>query len=184
LLLRKVPNQSSVSRRQRIEEHREGIRSFLLEDCERAGQVVRVPYLQELEGEPELVGRSPCRAQLKIGGGGPEDGDAGDTRGGATSFSSSSRLEPSSGIMLAIPVTLPPGRPRLATSRSATGSPLAAMTMGIVLVACFAARCVSPPAVTMMSTFIRTSSSAIVEELNIPFRGAVLDGDRLAIDPT
>jgi len=38
------------------------------------------------------------------------------------------------------PVTLPPGRAMLVTSPSAIGSPAAAKTMGIVLVACLAAR--------------------------------------------
>src|SRR5215470_9815939 len=80
---------------------------------------------------------------------------------GATSFSSSSRFEPSSGVMRDSPVTLPPGRARLATKRSATGSEPPVMTIGIVLVACFAALISgSGPAATMISTFVRTSSSA------------------------
>ncbi len=80
---------------------------------------------------------------------------------GTASFSNSSRFEPSSAIMRELPVTLPPGRAMLATSPSATGSALPVMTMGIVLVACFAALSTAPaPAATMMSTFIRTSSSA------------------------
>src|SRR5207245_5241188 len=49
VLLRKVRDESSVSRRQRIEEHREGIWSLLLKHCERACQVVSVPHLHELE---------------------------------------------------------------------------------------------------------------------------------------
>src|SRR5215472_4907429 len=37
------------------------------------------------------------------------------------------------------PVTLPPGRERLRTRPAATGSPLEPITIGIVVVACFAA---------------------------------------------
>ena len=44
------------------------------------------------------------------------------------------------------PVMLPPGRARLATSSVPTGSVLSAITMGIVVVAFFAAEvCLSPP---------------------------------------
>ena len=40
-----------------------------------------------------------------------------------------------------VPVIFPPGRARLATSPSRTGSPIAVTTIGIVVVACCAARC-------------------------------------------
>jgi hypothetical protein len=63
--------------------------------------------------------------------------------------------------MRELPVMLPPGRAMLATSPSATGSALPVMTIGIVLVACSAALSgAPPPAGTMISIFIRTSSSA------------------------
>src|SRR5215475_5543405 len=50
------------------------------------------------------------------------------------------------------PVTLPPGRARLATKPTPTGSPTAANTIGTVGAACFAAITAGGPPVTMMST--------------------------------
>jgi hypothetical protein len=57
------------------------------------------------------------------------------------------------------PVTLPPGRARLATKPAATAS-VAKMTIGVVLVACLAARAAGvPPPATMTSAFKRRSSA-------------------------
>lgn len=53
-----------------------------------------------------------------------------------------------------------PGRPRLATRPAPTGSALAAITIGIVLVAFIAARVPAVVAVTITSTSRRTSASA------------------------
>jgi len=64
--------------------------------------------------------------------------------------------------MLMKPVTFPPGRARLATTPLRAGSASEfAMTIGIVLVACLAARVASMPAVTMQSALSRTNSVAI-----------------------
>jgi site-specific recombinase XerD len=52
-----------------------------------------------------------------------------------------------------------PGRAMLATAPTATGSPMAAITMGTVLVPCLAARTPGVPCVTRMST-LRPSNSA------------------------
>lgn len=79
---------------------------------------------------------------------------------GATSLSSSNCFPTTSGAMLASPVMLLPGRARLATRPAATGSPETVKTMGIVLVACLAASVGGGDAVTMTSTFMRTSSAA------------------------
>jgi hypothetical protein len=51
----------------------------------------------------------------------------------------SSRFGPTSAVKLVTPVRLPPGRARLGTSPTATGSPPAKNTIGIVVVAAFAA---------------------------------------------
>src|SRR5262245_49186943 len=59
---------------------------------------------------------------------------------GTTSLNNCRRLAVSSGARNANPVTFPPGRARLDTSPSATASPRAKATMGIVVVACRAAR--------------------------------------------
>ena len=57
----------------------------------------------------------------------------------------------------------PPGRARLGTSPVPTGSPLNAMTIGIVLVSFLAARTAGPPVATIMSTLRRTNSVARLE---------------------
>jgi hypothetical protein len=59
-----------------------------------------------------------------------------------------------------MPVTLPPGRARLATSPLPNGSPAAVMTIGMVEVARLAASGARVPFATMMSTWRRTSSAA------------------------
>ena len=57
-------------------------------------------------------------------------------------------------------MTLPPGRARLATKPAPTGSAELVITMGMVLVAFFAANGVGPPVATIRSTFRRTRSAA------------------------
>jgi hypothetical protein len=79
---------------------------------------------------------------------------------GRSSRSSSTRLATSSVESDVTPVTLPPGRPRLSTSPSFTGSAPVAMTMGIVAVAFLAAWADSLPPVTRTSTRSRTNSAA------------------------
>jgi hypothetical protein len=87
--------------------------------------------------------RSPTRASL-----------------GTASLSISSLLVFSSGAKLENPVTLPPGRARLATNPAATGSPTFAITMGMVVVAFFAANAGAVDEVTIRSTLRRTKSAA------------------------
>jgi hypothetical protein len=58
------------------------------------------------------------------------------------------------------PVTFPPGRARLATKPCSIGLALVAITIGMVSVACFKARIVSPPDATRTSTGRPTSSAA------------------------
>ena len=87
--------------------------------------------------------RSPTRASL-----------------GTASLSISSLLVFSSVAKLENPVTLPPGRARLATRPSPTGSAAFAITMGMVVVAFFAANAGGPPVATIRSTLRRTRSAA------------------------
>ena len=87
--------------------------------------------------------RSPTRASL-----------------GTASLSISSLLVFSSTAKLESPVTLPPGRARLATKPAPTGSAPLAITMGIVGVAFFAANAGGVPETTIRSTFRRTRSAA------------------------
>ena len=73
-------------------------------------------------------------------------------RAGTTSRNSSSLRPPRSVCMFDRPVTLPPGRARLATSPVPTGSPAEAKTIGIVDVAFLTDMVAAVPAVTMTST--------------------------------
>ncbi len=59
------------------------------------------------------------------------------------------------------PVTLPPGRAKLATSPACTGSVALIMTIGIVVVARLAASAGAWEEATITSTFCRTRSAAI-----------------------
>ena len=92
---------------------------------------------------PPANRRSPTRASL-----------------GTASLSISSLLVFSSGAKLESPVTLPPGRARLATRPAPTGSPAFAITMGMVVVALLAANAAAVPATTIRSTLRRTRSAA------------------------
>ena len=87
--------------------------------------------------------RSPTRASL-----------------GTASLSISSLLVFSSGTKLEFPVMLPPGRARLAIRPAPTGSTENVITMGMVLVAFFAANGVGAPEATIRSTLRRTRSAA------------------------
>ena len=77
-----------------------------------------------------------------------------------TSRKSSRRLPASSGDVSDRPVTLPPGRARLATRPVLRGSATVANTIGITEVAGFAAK-TGGPAVTITSTLRRANSAAI-----------------------
>ena len=57
-------------------------------------------------------------------------------------------------------MTLPPGRARLATRPAPTGSPAFVITMGMVVVALFAANAGGVPVTTIRSTLRRTKSAA------------------------
>lgn len=65
---------------------------------------------------------------------------------GSSSRNSPSRFPASRALVLTVPVTFPPGRLKLPTSPSATGSPPVLKTIGIVVVSLFAASaaCVVP----------------------------------------
>jgi len=82
-------------------------------------------------------------------------------RPGTSSRKRSSRLPIRSVERIDRPVTLPPGRARLATRPVSTGSPAAPNTIGIAVVARFNAMTVAVPDVTMTSTLSWTNSAAI-----------------------
>ena len=76
---------------------------------------------------------------------------------GNASLSSARRLALRSSSIPETPVTLPPGFARLFAKPAATGSPVAAMTIGIVFVNLTAAFASGVQAVTMTSTLESTS---------------------------
>ena len=76
------------------------------------------------------------------------------------SLSISSLLVFSSVAKVESPVTLPPGRARLATRPSPTGSPTLVITMGIVVVAPLGRKSDPVAETTIKSTLRRTSSAA------------------------
>ena len=78
---------------------------------------------------------------------------------GTVSFSSATRLALSSSCSPETPVMLPPGRARLWARPAATGSPVAAMTIGIVLVNFLADNPSGVHIATMTSTLLWTSAS-------------------------
>src|SRR5262245_61735747 len=80
---------------------------------------------------------------------------------GSRSLSSSSRLPSRSTFCAAKPVMLPPGRARLETMPTLTGSPMEPITTGIELVACLAASAAGVPWVTIKSTGSAVSSTAM-----------------------
>src|SRR4029453_6455784 len=83
---------------------------------------------------------------------------------GVISPMSSRRLPARSGIWADRPVTLPPGRARPATRLLPTGSATAANTIGMTVVAAFAATTFTVPCVTITSTLSRINSAMISGE--------------------
>jgi hypothetical protein len=78
----------------------------------------------------------------------------------SASLRSSSRFPARSDRTMASPVTLPPGRARLATRPAATGSPMVVMTIGVVVVARWTARTTGGPPDATMRSILRRRSSA------------------------
>src|ERR1700730_16384576 len=71
---------------------------------------------------------------------------------GLSSRSNSTRFCPSSAVIKKMPVALPPGRLKLATSPSATGSKPTTNTIGTVVVTAFAGEATCGPAAEMIKT--------------------------------
>src|SRR5262245_42399761 len=105
-----------------------------------AVELLRPPNRDSFELETQGVRRLPCSAKARPGstiGWVPEN----PTREilGTASLSNSSRFPVNSRARVVNPVMFAPGRPRLAMNPSSTGLSSAAITMGMLLVACFAA---------------------------------------------
>ena len=112
--------------------------------------------------------RSPTRASL-----------------GTASLSISSLLVFSSVAKLESPVTLPPGRARLATKPAPTGSAALVITMGMVVVALFAANADGRPCdhdqINLKTNQVRRK---LRQALKLLLCKPVLDGDILSLNPS
>ena len=104
------------------------------QSCKSRIEVAFGAGVQNMELQPEGAGRSLHVARGGLGKRriGRIDKQRHDVAVGISSCRSPSRFAASSRPKLVAPVTLPPGRLRLATSPSATGSPPVKMTIGIV----------------------------------------------------
>ena len=117
----------------------------------------------------------------------PPDGRRSPTRAslGTASLSISSLLVFSSALNSTSPVTLPPGRARLATKPAPTGSPAFVITMGMVVVAFFAANADGVPAdhdqINLKTNQVRRK---LRQALRLLLGKSVLDGDILSLDPS
>src|SRR5262249_26062658 len=154
---REVGNELPVIKGERVFDRYQCIRALPSQRFECAVEVVRASHLQGLNFYPQRPARGLRLFEdvrgIRIGRI-PEHSHAREP--GRSSVSNSSRLPPRSGAIRLIPVTLPPGRARLATSPLPNGSPAAVMTIGIVVVARLAANGARVPSPTMTSTLSRT----------------------------
>src|SRR6516162_7649413 len=101
---------------------------------------------------------------------------------GTTSRKSSSRFPARSVNWTDRPVTLPPGRARLATMPVPTGSPAPAKTIGMSAVACFAARAGRVPTVTIDLELDKLGRN-LGEAFGASLGPAILDRDAAALEP-
>src|SRR5499427_2795714 len=150
-----------MTKGERIFDCNQRVRAFPSRSFECGVEVVRGSHLQGLNFYPQCPTRGlrflEHERGIRIG---RIQSTATRASRGTTSFSNSSRFPPKSGAMRFIPVTLPPGRARLATSPLPNGSPAAVMTIGMVEVACLAASGARVPAAAITSTLRRTRSVA------------------------
>ena len=101
---------------------------------------------------------------------------------GMSSRRSSRRFATSSALKILMPVRLPPGRARLATRPSLTGSSVAMKTMGIEVVASLAAS-EAPATVAIAATGLRTEIGRQLRQPVKPiFSPAVVDRHVLPLD--
>src|SRR5262245_21830387 len=97
----------------------------------------------------------------------------------------SSRFPARSAVSDDRPVTLPPGRARLATKPTPTGSPTAANTIGTTGAACFAAITAGvPPGDDDVDFEPGKLGRDLGQGIAAPVCPAIFDRDRAALDPT
>src|SRR5260370_30237257 len=102
---------------------------------------------------------------------------------GTSSFNSCNRFASSSAARKEHPVMFPPGRARFVTIPLPTGSPMTPMTMGVVVVACFAASTASVPQVRID---VHVEADEVVRKLGklfvVSLGVAVLEANVLTLD--
>src|SRR5262249_20429544 len=135
--------------------------SHLEQGCERHFDVAISARIQDLQVHTE---RARCllqvsRLRLCTGIGRVDEGGH-DSLREISSWSNSSCFGPTSPLNAVTPVTLPPGRLRLATRPNCTGSKLVVKTTGIVVVAALAASADGTPPVAAMTLTPRRTRSA------------------------
>src|SRR6516225_4933534 len=108
--------------------------------------------VEDMDLQPDNVGGFLHLVQCRLG-------SATRTALGTSSCRSSSRLATTSRSKKLTPVALPPGRARLATRPSLTGSSPALKTIGIVAVAALAASAATTPSAAITATRRRTKSA-------------------------
>jgi len=103
-------------------------------------EVAFSPRMQDMELEPEGAGRRLQVSRLCLGGGSVRINErSNDVRRRGQLVQQLQRFDPSSTPNTVTPVRLPPGRLRLVTSLTSTGSNPIMKTIGIVVVVAFAA---------------------------------------------
>ncbi len=143
--------------------HEERVRTRLGHHREGGLQLVRTAHLHDVQVETQ---RSGCRGQVLQRDaawfpGWPDSTARRHARSGARPPSGSpARFPGSSACRKLKPGDVPSGRARLATNPSCTGSLPPDITIGIVRVACWAARVAAVPPPQCTSTLSRTNSAA------------------------
>src|SRR5215831_8289525 len=129
--------------------------------CKGRVDLPTVAGLEDLELQPHSASSRFHVSQRSLGSGISRIDEHGHTSGaGHQLTSSSSRFAVTSTLKKLIPVKLPPGRARLATSPSLTGSSATTNTMGIVVVPALAANAEAKFPAAITATCRRTSSAA------------------------
>ena len=151
LFIRAVTISVRLLIRRDFSRHDHSIRPCRLQLFQGWADVGAAAHLENLKADPQDLRRAPEVIELRSEHRVADIAQNTGTRAG--SFCSSSRRLPSrSTFWVDRPVTFPPGRPRLATSSTLTGSAIPPITIGTVVVARLAARDAGVPRVAISST--------------------------------
>src|SRR5262249_25826786 len=152
---------SPVGQYERVASDIKGLRAAI-ERLERGRDIFGAPNFECRDIEAERAGRRLNLVHLQCGNGITDIRQAGQpAETGDDLAQEFESLASKIGVRADRPVTLPPGRARLAIRPVPTGSPITAETIGMTPVACFAAMTGGVAYVTMTSTLSRTNSAAI-----------------------